>query len=64
MPKNPLANDHYEKLCKLGDACVQTREYLQKCKRCNIDVEREIRDNDEQLAVVEAIKKEFFPHRS
>lgn len=62
MEDNPLTEEHLAILNKIIASCSRTREYLQRCERCNIDVTREMADNIEQLSVCEAIKREFFPN--
>lgn len=62
MPRTPLTDKHLELLNKVIKSCAETREYLQNCKECNLDVEPEIRRNDEQLKTASLIKAKNFPN--
>lgn len=48
-------------LNRVISACSETRELIQKCKNCGIDVDKEERRNAEQLAFAQKLKREFYP---
>lgn len=56
-----LSKECLGKLNKLLEACGETREFLNKCRDCGLDVDREIRANDEQADVAGKLKAKFFP---
>jgi len=57
-----LKKQHEEMLRKLSQSCDQTREYLESCKGCFLDVEEEIAKNEEQARICEQIRKRAFPN--
>lgn len=50
-----------DRLNKVLESCGETRQYLADCKDCGLDVDREIRVNDEQADVAKRIKAKFYP---
>lgn len=64
MAKKRLVTDvRLDTLNKVIQSCAETAEYGQQCKACGLDVEREMRENAEQLKTAEALKRQFFPDR-
>lgn len=61
MPINPLGAEDLERLNRVLESCAETREYLSKCAKCHLNVDQQIRDNEEQARIAAAIKAEFFP---
>lgn len=61
--KSPLNEGHYITLKTLRKSVTQTREYLTKCKKCQLDIEDEMKATDDQLAVINALIREFFPDK-
>lgn len=58
-----LGEEHRKRLDNLCKSCAETREYLQSCKECHLNVEQEIQQNDEQERIAQAILKRHFPKR-
>lgn len=48
-------------LNQLLQACAETQEYLSMCKDCMLDVDKEERQNKEQMEIASKIKARFFP---
>lgn len=59
---NPLTEEHLRKLNELLKSCAETREYLKRCGACHLDVDKEMRENEEQAKIASAIKAQFWPH--
>lgn len=60
----PFSDEHRQLLEKLIKSTAETREYLIKCKTCGVDVDREIKTNDEQAAIAQSFLDQFFPVRN
>ncbi len=60
---NPLTERHYTQLKGLQKRIKATREFIIKCKNCKLDVDEELKATDDQLAIIAALLKEFFPHQ-
>lgn len=58
---NPLKPDDLEKLNRLLKSCAATKELLNKCTACGLNVEKEVYDNNQQIDVASKIKATFFP---
>lgn len=58
-----LNEGHRDILRKLRKACFETNQYLEQCKACHIDVDREIDENNQQAKIAEAIQRMFFPNQ-
>lgn len=58
-----LKEEHYQRLNKLLKACAETREFLQGCKSCHLDVDKEDDMNEEQMKIATAIKAFQFPNK-
>lgn len=63
MAINPLTEKHLEILRELDASCCQTREYLDKCTSCQLNVDKEIQDNEEQARIARSIREQFFPDK-
>lgn len=61
---NPLTNEHLARLNHLIQACTETREYLNKCEKCGLNVEPEQHKNNQQLDVAAKLKQTFFPNET
>jgi len=61
--KSPLTETDYNKLTQLQKGVKHTLEYLQKCKKCKLDVQAEIDASNEQLEIIALMKKQFFPEQ-
>ena len=61
--KSPLNDTHYTTLKTLKKSIKGTSEYLAKCKKCQIDIDDEIKHTNDQAAIVDALLREFFPER-
>lgn len=58
---NPLNRQHLGMLNKLLASCAETREFLKKCSAANIDVDKEVQENDTQEKMAAELKRQFFP---
>lgn len=61
MPTNPIDAEKYRQIEALLQEALKTRDYLSKCRACNIDVETEIKDNADHIAVLSKILELFKP---
>jgi hypothetical protein len=61
---SPLGREHLHALTEVIRECTITAEMCQRCKEAGIDVEPEIRVNQEQLDMATKLKAAFFPHMS
>lgn len=61
--KSPLNAEHLERLNKVLESCAETKEYLEKCVDCGLDVDQEQVANAQQEAIAQAIKRNFFPNQ-
>lgn len=59
--RHPLDQGDAERLRKALESCADTKEFLESCKRCKLDVETNIEVNNEQREVAESVLREFFP---
>lgn len=59
----PLTEEHAKTLDKVIKSCAETAEYLRKCAACNINVDKEARENAEQEAMAKKMKATYFPNR-
>lgn len=57
----PLTQEHCDCLTKAIQSSANTREFLERCKRCGLPVDDLIADNERQRQLCERIKAEFFP---
>lgn len=62
-PIRPLDEGDRKTLRTLQRSIALTRDYLNNCKECRIDVEAEIRLNEEQSTIVDEILRRHFPER-
>ena len=62
MARPVLDKDKLELCNKLLKACNETKQYLELCKDCELAVEEEIAQNDEQMRIVAKIKAKHFPN--
>lgn len=58
-----LTEAHRQLLVKVLESCAHTREFLKSCKECTLDVDEEIRVNEEQCRTATAMLERFFPNR-
>lgn len=58
----PLSAKHLEAINALLESCPRTRDFLQQCADCHLDVKVEQRQNDEQETIIRKIKAKFFPN--
>lgn len=58
-----LKDNHLDMLRKLSQMCDATRQFLQDCKDCYLNVDEEIASNEEQAKICEAIRRKAFPNR-
>jgi hypothetical protein len=61
--KSPLTESHYTQLKNLKNSIAGTKAYIAKCKKCRLEVEQEEKTTDEQLEIVNALLREFFPEK-
>lgn len=59
--EHPLTHEHLARLNEVIRQCEYTKELCEKCIECGIDVEPELKLNNEQLEVAKKIKSIFFP---
>lgn len=58
-----LSEKHLDTLNKVIKSCQDTAGYCEACQACGLDVAKEARDNAEQLAMAEQLKRTFFPDK-
>ena len=63
-PTNPFTEDHLRLMNRILQACAETKEYIQGCKNCGIDVTGPEMATNEHEKIVSGLKRMFFPHAS
>ena len=58
----PLTERDLPELKRLRENIKVTSEYVAKCERCKLDVSQEKSACEDQLQVIGAILREFFPN--
>ncbi len=59
----PLTDEHCECLNQVLASISQTRELVQRCKNCGLDVSRAEEEINSQEDLAKKLKAEFFPNR-
>lgn len=60
--RSPLTDEHLARLNEVIRQCEYTKQLCERCIECGIDVEPELKLNNEQLEVAQKIKRIFFPN--
>lgn len=62
MDRVQYLSDEYLGKCNDGlQSCQVTREFVDKCERCMLDVSDRRATNDNQEAFFRLVKEQFFP---
>lgn len=61
--RKDLPEEWYDTLQNLLREMSDTREFIGRCLRCEMPMEKEAQDQEEQIRFVEGIKREFFADR-
>lgn len=58
-----LNPEHCDCLDRVLQSVAETREILERCKRCNLPVEELVARNEEHGRLAASLKQQFFPER-
>lgn len=59
--EQPLDESHLAILNRLLESIPKTREFLEACHDCQLDVALEMKENADQEKIASKIKAKFFP---
>lgn len=59
-----LSDEQCDRLDKILQSAALTREYLARCKECNLPVEAAIAENEAQVEQAATLKRVFRPDRA